>query len=269
MMQGYKLVYPINQTLYPPPTATKTLIRSSEATSMAAANRLSSLPDKLLQRILFFTPPKQAASTSVLSRRWCGLWLRGGALNLDSRHYDRMVDHSDHYDAFLRGAKAALDAFDRGGAGGPVLRKLTLYKDRHCYCYRGIMSVVFTHPAAARLEELRMDCKESTMYLDAMQLAALSCAATLRVLEISYCDINMAPSTGAARRAFPRLTSLVLCNCVLSEGNLHDVRKLTRPKINLIIQVSMYRNSDLLVVNTNNTSTTQIEIRSQKTTQMR
>jgi hypothetical protein len=45
---------------------------------MATADRLSSLPDKLLQRILFFTPPKEAASTSVLSRRWCGLWLRGG-----------------------------------------------------------------------------------------------------------------------------------------------------------------------------------------------
>jgi hypothetical protein len=41
------------------------------------------------------------------------------------------------------------------------------------------------------------------------------------------------------------------------------------PKINLIIQVSMYRNNDLLAVNMNNTSTTQIEIRSQKSIQMR
>jgi hypothetical protein len=37
----------------------------------------------------------------------------------------------------------------------------------------------------------------------------------------------------------------------------------------LIIQVSMYRNNDLLAVNMNNISTTQIEIRSQKATQTR
>jgi hypothetical protein len=81
---------------------------------MAATDCLSSLPDKLLERILFFTP-KQAASTSVLLRRWCGLWLRGGALNLDTRHYS---DHSDPYDASLHSANVGLDTFVRDGAGG-------------------------------------------------------------------------------------------------------------------------------------------------------
>jgi hypothetical protein len=47
------------------------------------------------------------------------------------------------------------------------------------------------------------------------------------------------------------------------------VRKLAMSKINLIIRVSMYRNNDLLAVNTNNTSIIQIEIRSQKATQIR
>jgi hypothetical protein len=47
------------------------------------------------------------------------------------------------------------------------------------------------------------------------------------------------------------------------------VKKLTRAKINLIIQLSMYINNNLLAVNMINTSTTQIEIRSQKVTQMR
>jgi hypothetical protein len=47
------------------------------------------------------------------------------------------------------------------------------------------------------------------------------------------------------------------------------VRKLTMLKINLIIQLIMYRNNDPLAVNMNNTSTTQIEIRSQKATQTR
>jgi hypothetical protein len=74
---------------------------------------------------------------------------------------------------------------------------------------------VLTHPAAARLEELRVDYKDTMMNRDAMQLDVLSCAATLRVLEIAHCDIRM--------RAFPRLTSLVLRNCVLPEGSLQDV----------------------------------------------
>jgi hypothetical protein len=157
-----------------------------------------------------------------------------------------MTDHSDHYDACLRGANAALDAFRRGGAGGPVLRKLTLYKDRSCNCYRrSIVSFVLAHPAAARVEELCVDYKESTMYRDAVQLAALSCAATLRVLEIAYCDIKMAPSASAARRAFPRLTSLVLRNCVLPEGNLQDVVDAAPQLASLHLQEVLHEMADV------------------------
>jgi hypothetical protein len=157
-----------------------------------------------------------------------------------------MADHSDHYDACLRGANAALDAFRRGGAGGPVLRKLTLYKARSCNCYRrSIVSFVLAHPAAARLEELCVDYKESTMYRDAVQLAALSCAATLRVLEIAYCDIKMAPSASAARRAFPRLTSLVLRNCVLPEGNLQDVVDAAPQLASLHLQEVLHEMADV------------------------
>ncbi|KAF8672982.1 hypothetical protein HU200_049050 [Digitaria exilis] len=57
--------------------------------NMAAAGRrcLSDLPDELLQRILFLVPGKDAASTSVLSRRWRSLWLASGAVHLDSRRF--------------------------------------------------------------------------------------------------------------------------------------------------------------------------------------
>jgi hypothetical protein len=51
---------------------------------MAGADRLSSHPDKVPHRILSFTPAKETASTSVLSRRWRGLWLQAGVLNLDN-----------------------------------------------------------------------------------------------------------------------------------------------------------------------------------------
>jgi hypothetical protein len=47
---------------------------------------------------------------------------------------------------------------------------------------------------------------------------------------------------------------IIYCCMLLFFG--YCVRKLTRPKINLIIQLSMYRNNDLLAVNMNNISTT-------------
>jgi hypothetical protein len=56
----------------------------------------------------------------------------------------------------------------------------------------------------------------------------------------------------------------------VEQGSRDDhFRKLTRSNINLTIQLNMYRNNDLLAVNINNTSTAQIEIRSQKVIQMR
>ncbi|OEL19913.1 hypothetical protein BAE44_0019069 [Dichanthelium oligosanthes] len=56
---------------------------------MAAGGGLPGLPDDLLRRVLCFAPAKEVASTAVLSRRWRGLWATSGAVNLDSRSYER------------------------------------------------------------------------------------------------------------------------------------------------------------------------------------
>ncbi|XP_070006019.1 F-box/LRR-repeat protein At3g58930-like [Nicotiana sylvestris] len=37
-------------------------------------DRISQLPDPILQHILFFLPPKDAAQTSVLSKTWLKVW---------------------------------------------------------------------------------------------------------------------------------------------------------------------------------------------------
>ncbi|KAM0824308.1 hypothetical protein ACQ4PT_070281 [Festuca glaucescens] len=114
------------------------------------ADRLSELPDDLLRRVLHFTPLKEAASTTALSRRWrAPLWQSSGALNLVTcvesyGSYRRGDDGSSflsHYrgnyrqrkedearffywrDAFLSEAVAALDAGDQGDT--PITR-LTL-----------------------------------------------------------------------------------------------------------------------------------------------
>ena len=82
-------------------------------------DRLSALSDDLLRRILYFVPFKEAASTSVLSRRWGSLWRSSGAVNLDVRISDEQGNYRRGYsrddlfsrrDAFVRAADAALDA---------------------------------------------------------------------------------------------------------------------------------------------------------------
>jgi hypothetical protein len=57
---------------------------------------------------------------------------------------------------------------EEASAGSPILRKLTLYKDRRCYYYHGIVSAILTQPANTWLEELHVDYKESMMYHDAV-----------------------------------------------------------------------------------------------------
>ncbi|XP_052135330.1 uncharacterized protein LOC127753922 [Oryza glaberrima] len=105
-------------------------------------DRLSDLPDDLLRRILHFVPFREAASTSLLSRRWGSLWRSSGAVNLvehveDEEEEDvNLVEHVEdeedfdfddeedddevtaeepsarRRDAFLRAAGAALTAAD-------------------------------------------------------------------------------------------------------------------------------------------------------------
>ncbi|GJN41175.1 hypothetical protein PR202_gn00515 [Eleusine coracana subsp. coracana] len=144
-----------------------------------AADRLSDLPEDLLRRILYFAPAKEGASTAVLSRRWRFLWQTSGAVNLDSRSYDRTygasLDNGPKHEAFLQGAMAALRAV---AANGPVKRlslhieSVNIYSISRFVFYRddesetdhesetdtdqNLISKVMSNPAARSVEELHI-----------------------------------------------------------------------------------------------------------------
>uniref|UniRef100_A0A0E0MG22 F-box domain-containing protein n=1 Tax=Oryza punctata TaxID=4537 RepID=A0A0E0MG22_ORYPU len=97
------------------------------ATMTGGVDRISALPDDLIQRILRFAPANEAASTSVLSARWRSLWRSTGAVNLavrlpepDHRHgYQfRYAAVSSCHHAFVHSAQAAFDAAAAAATGG-------------------------------------------------------------------------------------------------------------------------------------------------------
>ncbi|KAM0861090.1 hypothetical protein ACQ4PT_046106 [Festuca glaucescens] len=201
------------------------------AAAPAATDRLSALTDDLLQHILSFAPAREAAVSSVLSRRWRPLWRRTSVLNIDSRPYfPSPYDHYGAVDRFFRDATAALSAFlCRRSRRGTTLKKLTLFLgivvyrlDRSYYDDEPEDDVrvagLLADPAAAGLEELRIVREPHNDYEKMYDppLATLPCAGTIRVLELVNCNIEPPP----ARLAFPCLTDLTLRHCFLLEGHL-------------------------------------------------
>ncbi|CAL4900258.1 unnamed protein product [Urochloa decumbens] len=189
---------------------------------------LSALADDLLRRILYFVPFKEAASTSVLSRRWRSLWRSSSAVNLDvrirhDRHRSSNLTHDQREeaffsrrDAFVRAAEAALDAADA------LVTRLTLrvddpkgkdmYKFLHVdrtgdsYTNHDVVRALLSHPAARRVEELRI-------------ATSLPQKVALRVLDLTRCG-NIPPAAAMGGDAFPRLETLRLRLCSIKSGDL-------------------------------------------------
>ncbi|WVZ50117.1 hypothetical protein U9M48_001404 [Paspalum notatum var. saurae] len=173
--------------------------------SMADAGTcLSDLSDDLLRHILFFAPAKEAASTSVLSRRWRSLWRTSGAVNLDSRSFNRDGCPDQ---AFLAAADKAL------AAAQCTVRKLTLYVERSVSSSsdHNLVAAVVSHKRARRVEELRIDIRDENTRCT-LSFGSLPSKA-LRVLRI----VNVCPPTAAAAAdGFPRLEDLHLQGCTFS-----------------------------------------------------
>ncbi|KAL6620087.1 hypothetical protein ACP70R_035226 [Stipagrostis hirtigluma subsp. patula] len=210
---------------------------------MAGDDRLSALGDDLLRRILYFVPTKEAASTSVLSRRWGSLWRSCGAVNLAVRIHEDTCDDLDHdfireqaeeaffsrRDAFVLAAKAALDAathvtrltFRMEADRGECLINRFLTWCRDWKSNVDVLSDVVSHPAARRLEELHVTAVDSSdrFYADqevyenvgAYRIHPLPSSETLRVLDLTNCNGLTMPATGA----FPRLVTLRLRLCTM------------------------------------------------------
>ncbi|KAF8672979.1 hypothetical protein HU200_049047 [Digitaria exilis] len=223
------------------------------------ADRLSSLPDKILQRILLFMPSREAASTAALSRRWRGLWpTPARTVILDTRSYGRDCTR----DAFFHGADAALAAHGSVTSlavhveaesieHGPdcIERFMSQInggrRDRH-----HIAGDVLGHPSCRDVEELsvtatlpaksssspkrmtaryrafqrkqgEVEMPEGPQYTGCykLSLAAVPSSA-LRVLRIDNCkDLTPAPGTAL----FPCMATLWLRRCVVSLFTLRDM----------------------------------------------
>jgi hypothetical protein len=193
--------------------------RRRQPRDAAAAEGLSSLPDDLLRRILFFAPAREAASTCVLSRRW----RTSGAVNLDSRSYrpDPQAAADAVDDAgrltrrrFLRGAEAALAV-----AHGPVTRLTVHLEGASSKQERGAVAALLNrrrfrallrHPTAGLVEELRLRVAvvpagdgpgPPQRGLYRLSFRKLPCEA-LRVLHVtSFTDLEPPPRSGRAAPA--------------------------------------------------------------------
>ncbi|TVU15689.1 hypothetical protein EJB05_39222, partial [Eragrostis curvula] len=194
---------------------------------MAAADRLSALPDSVLRRVVSFLPAGDAAGTSAISGQWRALWLQADSVNLDTRccHWDDDSDGRVAGRQLFRDAMAAVTA-----AGRRPVRKLavrvTSTTNGMDYCEKAMreppgLDAVLAAPATRRLEELRLG-----LYADydctcgyELPTRRLPCAASLRVLKLTGCALG--PPAGGA--VFARLDTLSLASCNSSPANLQAV----------------------------------------------
>ncbi|CAL5010097.1 unnamed protein product [Urochloa decumbens] len=227
---------------------------------MDGDDRLSALSDDLLRCILYLVPCKEAASTSVLSRRWRSLWRTSGAVNLAVRLKGNSMFLPHESPSVRQAADEAFfscqESFARAAAGAlaaaesPVTR-LTLLVDTSCdsavidhflhrrrgwrtRTYGDVVGDVLSHDAAARhVEHLRValveyldNCrvfsnKEIDRSAGIYSLLFLPSAAALRVLELTRCDLDdLAPPPPPG---FPRLETLRLRLCSVHTNHLQDL----------------------------------------------
>ncbi|KAK1605293.1 hypothetical protein QYE76_028966 [Lolium multiflorum] len=211
---------------------------------MSGGDRLSLLPDDLLRRVLHFSPAREGASTSALSKRWRGLWSSSGAVNLDARVPNDADDGGffSRRDAFVSAARFSLEAAAAGStvtrltlrveaAGGNFQVSKFMYHEEDYRRSTDVVAELLSHPAARRLEELRLAAEYSGRHRLSSDREVTSLAAgltslkfvslpseTLRVLDITSCQY-LQPSSGVV---FPRLASLRLSHCSVRTVHLQD-----------------------------------------------
>uniref|UniRef100_A0A0D9XSQ7 F-box domain-containing protein n=1 Tax=Leersia perrieri TaxID=77586 RepID=A0A0D9XSQ7_9ORYZ len=202
-------------------------------------DRISSLSDQLIHRILHFTPAKEAATTSLLSTRWRSLWRSTGAVDLAFRVTGNPSSRHD----FVRTARAALDA--AAAAAGGVMRfalrlesssidkiRDFLVTESHRPTKSGagkikiiiqdvLRDVFLSHPAASRVEELVVAAVEDPISPDEHTSYRRNVAA----FELG---LGLPVTLTGCRRLhagvpLPRLTTLRLRVCTVQIDDLQEI----------------------------------------------
>lgn len=215
----------------------------------AAMTRLSDLPDDLLQRILRFVPAKEAASTSVLARRWRSLlptsWC-GAAVHLNNLSYIRANSGNDHssseirHASFLRVAEKALAEHESVSTLTIRLEEKNLYEIQTLIMSRdgrAILDHLLSNPACRGVEVLRIEAYTSInpvagskykaswsmpeSYIGYYELSFGSVPSeNLRELHITNCNNLASPPPTSF---FPYLAVLRLQSCAVPLDSLQDM----------------------------------------------
>ena len=171
-------------------------------------------------------PPRRPAAAHPLlragqSRRWPGLRATSGAVNLDTRSYDRA--HGRDLSFEKRASFLAVDVV----AENPGEIYFFLH-DPDCYSPEGydMLAGVLANPAAQHVQELRIGVASSGFGAGGahgidfrLSFGALP-SRDLRLLHITNCTDLAPPPPGMA---FPLLAELVLLGCTTSLGGLQGM----------------------------------------------
>ncbi|TVU13358.1 hypothetical protein EJB05_40410, partial [Eragrostis curvula] len=186
-----------------------------------AADRLSALPDTVLQHILSYLTVKEAPHTSVLARSWRTLWRQADVVNMDTRSYmDIGYDGVEAGRRLFRDCLAAIHA-----AGRSPVRRLNCHLESPYQTdyLEGVvrttpgMDAVLAAPAVQDMEELSVVLRaefggDGRDYV--LATSRVPCH-RLRVLNLQGCTLGP-PGTAS----FGRLETLRMVLCISSPENL-------------------------------------------------
>ncbi|CAL5067411.1 unnamed protein product [Urochloa decumbens] len=172
---------------------------------MEEEDRISLLPDCLLSSIVHLLPPKAAARTMLLSRRWSRIW--------PSMPLDLNLDSPDSDIRFLTaGSISSILSSHRG-----AIRR---------FCVTTLAGVG-THAWLQTLAERRIDDSLALRWAPDLQHPTLprallgSAGVSLRRLDLHCCRLGTPNATRSPVPTMPRLDYLYLSNVIISEEALH------------------------------------------------
>ncbi|MCL7036445.1 hypothetical protein MKW94_003179, partial [Papaver nudicaule] len=135
---------------------------------MRKEDRLSKLPNALIQHVLAFLPIKDVVSTCILSKRWRNVWVSTDVLDFRRwwRNYldkqEGCCDHEMDQNAYLMAAKVFLGFVERvltvrdGNYDMPTLRKCYLEIDQ-IHFHRDTVEALVSTIVRRQVKELILD----------------------------------------------------------------------------------------------------------------